>query len=376
MRKKNDDKSRDVNEIPSQSAGEPAGGLMLFGVFIKATILALLLVIVPLGTIFGFLTYRYLHTLSQHAKMDLPELVSTLRSGWRKGVVEDQGRQNILILGVDSAVFRDADNVNTDTMMIASLGLDSGVMTTFSIPRDLYLVDRKQKVNAIYGYALKSGDPQPFDTVKAVMEPLLGLKIHKVVLVGMDQVGALIDALGGVEVTVVRSFTDERYPRSGVDVSIQKDPKILYKTVSFQAGKNHFDGERALEFMRSRHSLDPQEGSDDARSLRQQLVIQAIIARLKDRQIFKNPAYVGDLIALYRKNFQNYITLEEVVALGKIFLQKGGMPDFVSQHFPIQGVETNPLIYHPARFPGNQWVYLLIDPSGKQLQEVVKEWLP
>lgn len=376
MRKKNDDKSKAVNEIPIQSASDPAGGLMLFGVFVKATILALVLVIVPLGTIFGFLSYRYVHTLLQHAKMDLPELVSTLRSGWQTEVIQDKGRQNILILGVDSADFRDTDNINTDTMMIASLGLDSGVMTTFSIPRDLYLVDRKQKINAVYGYALKSGDPQPFVTVKAVVEPLLGLKIHKVVLVGMDQVGALIDALGGVEVTVAKSFTDERYPRSGVDVSIQKDPKILYKTVSFQAGKNHFDGERALEFMRSRHSLDPQEGSDDARALRQQLVIQAIIMRLKDRHIFKNPAYIGDLIALYRNNFQTYIALDEVVALGKMFLQKGGMPEFTSKHFPIQGVEKNPLLYHPARFPGNQWVYLLVDPSGKQLQAKVKEWLP
>ncbi len=47
-------------------------------------------------------------------------------------------------------------------------------------------------------------------------------------------------------------------------------------TVHFNAGPQHMNGTQALEFSRSRHSNDNGEGSDFARSRRQQLVVAAL----------------------------------------------------------------------------------------------------
>ena len=80
---------------------------------------------------------------------------------------------------------------------------------------------------------------------------------------------SFIDAIGGVDIQVEQTFTDWQYPTW--------DDKWM--TVSFQKGKQPMDGQTALVFARSRHGNNG-EGSDFARSKRQQLVILAAQEKL------------------------------------------------------------------------------------------------
>jgi anionic cell wall polymer biosynthesis LytR-Cps2A-Psr (LCP) family protein len=134
-------------------------------------------------------------------------------------------------------------------------------------------------------------------------------------------------------------------------------------------------GQQALEFIRSRHSKDPLEGSDDARAKRQQRVIEGLVDRMDDKDIPRNHAYIGDLLRLYNQDFARFLPIEQVIAMGKAFLTLKRLPTFEAHHFAIQGFEASPIFYHPTTFYSGQWVYLPVDPTGKKIKTVVKDWL-
>lgn len=347
----------------------------LFWIFVKSTILAIGLVLATFIIGLAIFAYAYSNAVARHAGLSLGSLYGLAAKGWSTEVAQTQGKKNILVLGIDSLSTRNNEDINTDTIMVASVNLNRGAVTTFSLPRDLFLTDAKIKINAIYAREVRGGSQNPELATKTVVENLAGIPIHHVVVLEIQEVGKLIDALGGIEVKVERSFTDEKFPRDSMDLADEKTPNFLYKTITFTAGVEHMNGERALQFIRSRHSTDPIEGSDDARGRRQQLIIEALIAKLLNQNIIKHPGFIGDLIKLYESDFQKYLPLEEVIGMGKIFLKLGHLPTFTGKHFAIKGFEEGPVLYHPDKFYTKQWVYLLIDPTGKQLKAIVAEWL-
>ncbi|TMF47960.1 MAG: LytR family transcriptional regulator, partial [Chloroflexi bacterium] len=76
----------------------------------------------------------------------------------------------------------------------------------------------------------------------------------------------VVDALGGVQLNVPTALDDRRYPRG-------ESTGMMH--VHFDSGWQQFDGERALEYARSREST-----SDFDRSRRQQLIMLAVRQRV------------------------------------------------------------------------------------------------
>ena len=76
---------------------------------------------------------------------------------------------------------------------------------------------------------------------------------------------ALVDAVGGVDIDVPKLIIDYEYPTI--------DGGII--TVRFDPGVEHMDGERALQYARTRHQDD-----DYQRAERQQQVIDAVVKKL------------------------------------------------------------------------------------------------
>jgi LCP family protein required for cell wall assembly len=222
-------------------------------------------------------SFSYLQIVANAAGTNVPSLVSQINTGWNEPVVAQNGKTNLLILGVDTLENRDVSGVMTDTIMVLSMDPAQGSVSAFSIPRDLYLPSERTKINAVYALANQRGDAKPHLATKQVVETLTGLPIHHVMVLEIEKLGQLIDALGGLDIEVERSFTDAQFPRSDVDVRVERDPAKLYETISFTQGVEHMNGTRALQFVRSRHSTDPVEGTDDARVKRQQKVIAALI---------------------------------------------------------------------------------------------------
>lgn len=183
---------------------------------------------------------------------------------------------NILFLGI-AGVNHDGPNLS-DSIVVVSYNLKTNLLTTISIPRDVWSEALHDKINSAYAYGEAKKKGAGFILAKAEVETIIGQPIHYGAAINFDQFEELIDFLGGVDVNVENSFIDKEFPIAGKENDLcDNDPeyKCRYKTVSFTKGVTLMDGQTALNFVRSRHA-EGSEGTDFAREKRQQKVFEAI----------------------------------------------------------------------------------------------------
>jgi LCP family protein required for cell wall assembly len=152
----------------------------------------------------------------------------------------------------------------TDSIMLAVVDPDKQKTTLISIPRDLFYNGRK--INEYYEFF-------GADKLIEVIKDVSGIKADKYIVFDFQSFVDTINSLGGVDINVDKAFTDNQYPT----------PSKGYKVVSFKQGLQTMDGERALEYARSRKST-----SDFDRSLRQQNIVTSIKQKLQTRDVIKN----------------------------------------------------------------------------------------
>jgi anionic cell wall polymer biosynthesis LytR-Cps2A-Psr (LCP) family protein len=90
---------------------------------------------------------------------------------------------------------------------------------------------------------------------------MLDLDIHYYALVNLDGFISVIDALGGVDITVTERIYDAEYPYEDGTLGV----------LDIAPGEYHMDGHLALAYARSRHATD-----DYDRMGRQRCVLQAV----------------------------------------------------------------------------------------------------
>ena len=182
----------------------------------------------------------------------------------------EQERINVLLVGVDNRAKRTANL--TDTMMVASLDPVGHTVSIVSIPRDLVdapLGDGNTfgpKLNSLLHYA--NNHPEEFPqggmrTLEDAVGALLGIPIHYFARIDFAGFIRMVDAVGGVDVTVDKGFDDPTYDGFGVGD----------KGFSITAGKHHLDGATALAYARSRKGAGQ---SDFTRQARQQQILIAL----------------------------------------------------------------------------------------------------
>lgn len=220
---------------------------------------------------------------------------------------ENDDRINFLLMGVGGAG-HDGPELS-DTLMFASFRPSTHEIGMLSIPRDTVVpIDGYgyRKINHVNAYAeLEEPGSGPEAAAETVGE-LLDQDIHYSVKVDFEGFKDLIDAVGGVDIYVDRSFTDASYPTWD----------DLYQTVSFEQGWHHMDGETALEYARSRHGNNG-EGSDFARAERQQKVILAVKDKVLSPGTLLNPGKLNKLIETFQENVQTNLTFWEMVKLAR-----------------------------------------------------------
>lgn len=249
---------------------------------------------------------------------------------------ETNGHTNVLLLGIGGGS-HDGPNL-TDTIMLASIDWKKSKVTLVSIPRDLWVPDINyplKKINEAYSIGGK-------DQARATVQEVTGQPIHYVLRLDFQGFVKAIDAIGGVDVTVQRTLDDYNYPISGMEddtcghspselqafnaslsASLTPDEDVFnffpcrFKHLHFDPGLQHMDGETALEFARSRHGVGV-EGTDFARSARQQLIIEAVRSKLIS-SAFLNPGKLLDLYNIMKGSIDTDITQQEI----GIFLNKG-----------------------------------------------------
>jgi LCP family protein required for cell wall assembly len=348
----------------------------LFWLFIKTTFLTFFfLLIFLLITFAGVGVYAYSKTklFTTAAGTSLPQLIQIAQEGWNTKPVTENNRINVLVLGTDQVSNRGNAPVLTDTIMISSLNLSSGEISLFSLPRDLWHVSYATRINALYAYGKDRYPTEPERFPREVIEEMTGVHIQHTFVITLDTLAQLIDQVGGVEIDVKEGFVDPQFPRSDVDIAKVHDPKLLYETVEFKPGKQQMDGNQVLKYVRSRHAQNDQ-GTDNARSSRQQEVIQALIVKFRDPQFYRDLPRLGRLYRFYNERFSKIISVQEAIGIIHLLLP---LKDQIhlSQGAPsIFPQEANGVITHPpvSKYK-NQWVYEIRD--GQAFQHEVQQKL-
>ncbi|MDD2536916.1 MAG: LCP family protein [Candidatus Absconditabacteria bacterium] len=185
---------------------------------------------------------------------------------------DEYGNINILFLGYGGADHR--GGFLTDSMMVASRNPDIGEVIMFSIPRDLWvqnsLTQAQGRINSVFSqmYGKTKDIHEAASGFTLQMEEMLGMQIPYYATIDFSAFKEVIDTLGGIDIDVPESIYDPYYPA---------DNMIDYQTFHIEAGPQHLDGTTALKYARSRYTT-----SDFSRSLRQQLIIEAVKDKLLD----------------------------------------------------------------------------------------------
>lgn len=212
---------------------------------------------------------------------------------------------NVLIVGYGGTGH--AGSFLADSIMVASFNPQLGAVTMISIPRDLYVNEKQRgviwRINEVFAVGVWRN--RDFATgaklLASTVEEILGIKIPYYALVDFGWFKHLIDTLGWISVNVPETFSDSTYPT----------PDNGYMTVHFDAWVQQMSGEKALQYARSRHST-----SDFSRSLRQQLIIDAVIQKLKEQGI-GNISKIKTLYNEYTKIVKTNISLKEILGIAK-----------------------------------------------------------
>ena len=179
-------------------------------------------------------------------------------------------RINVLLIGTDA--LRTRTTTLTDTMMVASLDPVGKTVSLLSIPRDLIKVPLANgdvygpKLNSLMSYADAHPDEFPdggIKTLEGAVGALLGIPIEHYAEVRFGGFIRMVDAVGGVDVTVKDGFNDPTYDGYGTK----------QRGFSIEPGKHHLDGIEALAYARARKAAGE---SDFTRAARQQQILVAL----------------------------------------------------------------------------------------------------
>lgn len=230
------------------------------------------------------------------------------------GVKDD--RVNVLILG-ESGPGHDGPYL-TDTIIIASFKPSTNQVAMMSIPRDLNVNIPGyglRKINNANAFAeMKEPGSGPI-AAKDVIEKTFNTSIHYYIRVDFKAFEELVDKVGGVVIDVEQSFVDNEYPIAGKEDVYPISER--YKILNFKKGIQKMDGATALEYARSRHGNNG-EGSDYARSRRQQKVLLALKEKLLSFETIANPSKIYDIINTVQDNIVTNLTFSDMISFAKI----------------------------------------------------------
>jgi LCP family protein required for cell wall assembly len=179
----------------------------------------------------------------------------------------------------------------SDVLLLIKFDPETKKIVMLSIPRDTRTEIEGFGVKKINSANVSGG---PALTAKTVSNLLGGVGIDRYVRINVLGVGKLIDALGGVTVYVPK------------DMKYRDDSQHLY--INLKAGKQHLQGDQALQLLRFRHD----ELGDIGRIQRQQMVIRALIEQtLNPGTLTRLP----DILNTVKDNIDTNLTVEELVAL-------------------------------------------------------------
>jgi LCP family protein required for cell wall assembly len=243
-------------------------------------------------------------------------------------------RVNVLVIGVDNVPGRTA--TLTDTMMVLSFDPVGKTASVVSLPRDLVNVplgdgnEYGPKLNSLMSYADRHRELFPkggLRTLQDAIGALLGIRIDYYARMEFTGFISMVDAVGGVDLTVPKAIDDPGYDGFGEG----------QRGWSISAGKHHLDGANALAYARSRKSLGE---SDFTRAMRQQQILIALknAATQGGSLFWRLPALLDAVGETVRTDVPIERLPQLAVAVDE--MGKGGITRAVIRHPLVRSVDT------------------------------------
>lgn len=190
-----------------------------------------------------------------------------------EGYFYDENVINILLVGIEGIGSSDAYSGRSDSMMIATLHMDTGELSLTSLLRDTYVEIPGHggcKLNAAYAYG-------GLDLLITTIQDTWKIYLDGVVRVNFDEFEAVIDTLGGVDIELTAEEADYLNKTNYIS---NKDNRMV------RAGWNHLNGNQALGYCRVR-KVATTDGtqvvySDFGRTTRQRKVLSALFESYKN----------------------------------------------------------------------------------------------
>jgi LCP family protein required for cell wall assembly len=202
----------------------------------------------------------------------------------------------------------------------------------------------------------------------------MGIPIHYAVRIDFQGFEKMIDLIGGIDVTVENTFDDYEYPREGYENAPVLSDRYLH--VHFDKGMQHMNGEKALEYVRSRHAYG-KEGSDFARSRRQQRVILAVKQKAMSLSWINSPAQIKQAITTLGEAIQTDAPISDI----PLFLPLAKKIDVQNTQTFVLGTVgasdgSTELLYNPPMEEfGGAWVLIPKAGNWSEIHQFVKNTL-
>ncbi len=198
------------------------------------------------------------------------------------GLHHDDAIVNILIMGVDD--YQENDVGRTDSMILLSLDTRHKKLKMTSFMRDMYVtipgLSEPNRINTAYSVGGPSG-------LITALEANFGVDIDRWATVAFSDFTKIIDAMGGVEITLTQGEADyiNRY-------CYEAEPNLT-------EGTHLLNGAQAREYSRIRKI-----GDDFERTQRQRNVITSIVNKFKSSDLMTIHNVLYNTLNLVTTNLQ------------------------------------------------------------------------
>jgi polyisoprenyl-teichoic acid--peptidoglycan teichoic acid transferase len=222
----------------------------------------------------------------------------------------------------------------TDTMLLLRFDPADKKLSVLSIPRDTRAEipgHGTQKINEA------NADGGPALAARSASDLLGGVGIDRYVILNVQGVEALVEALGGVNIHVPK------------DMKYQDDSQHLY--INLKAGRQHLNGQQVLQLLRFRYD----EYGDIGRIQRQQMVMRSLMEQAL------NPATITRLpqiLSVIQTHLDTNLAVEELVALVGFGSQVNRSN---TQMLMVPGEFS-----HPGEFEASYWL-----PNATRIKDVM-----
>lgn len=321
---------------------------------------------------------------------------------------EEEGRINILLLGMRGENVPGGGTL-ADTIMVASVKPAENKVAFLSVPRDLYVdnpnLGAKSKINAVYAYGQQDGKNKGIESMKEVVGNIVGQPIHYAVVINFKGFTDLVDAVGGVEVTLNEPFEESMQfnethvcdsytftekaidPKTKLQMTEKKfytrkdGSKYLAKVYplcynpnkecggdfKLDAGTQTLNGEKALCYARSRKT-----SSDFERARRQQLIIQKIKEKAVSMGTLTDFDKLNGMFNALGDNLKTDIQLWELKRLYELE-KKMQNPEIIQK---VLENSQEGLLYNPPQTPEAGYILLPIGDSYDAIRQMFKDIFP